>query len=58
MNEILSNIQASSEEDRIAVMKQLLKNMDRDELENMIKNMDISEELKQKMLDELNDVKG
>lgn len=51
-------MQNTSESDRKDILKQLLKQMDRDELEQMIKNMDLPEEVKAKMLQELRNIPG
>jgi hypothetical protein len=56
MKEVFSNLKDSSEEAREDVLKQLLKNMSQKELEEWIMKSDMSEELKQKMLNELNQI--
>jgi hypothetical protein len=47
---VFSNLENSSDETRDDVIKQLLKKMGQKELEEWIKNSDMSEEMKQKML--------
>ena len=46
-------MQNSSDNDRKDILKNLLKQMDRDALEEMIKNMDLPDDVKAKMLNEL-----
>lgn len=58
MNQIFDNMQTSSDETREEILKQLLKKMGQKELEEWIKNSDMSEEFKQKMLADLNKIMG
>ena len=46
----------SSDETREDVLKQLLKKMGKKELEEWIKNSDLSEEMKQKMLKDISNI--
>jgi len=56
LKEVFKNLENSTDETRQEVLKQLLKNMGQKELEEWIKNSDMSEEEKQKMLDSLRNV--
>ena len=53
---MFSNLKDSNEETREDVLKQLLKNMSQKELEQWILKSDMSDELKQKMINELNQI--
>ncbi len=56
LKEVFKNLENSTQETRKDVLKQLLKNMGQKELEEWIKNSDLSEEEKQKMLDALKNI--
>lgn len=53
---MFSNLTNTSDETREEVMKQLLKKMGQKELENWIKNSDMPDEFKQKMLKDINNL--
>jgi hypothetical protein len=56
MKEVFNNLANSTDETREEVLKQLLKKMGKKELEEWIKNSDMSEEFKQKMLADMNKI--
>lgn len=56
LKEVFKNLENSSEETREEVLKQLLKNMGQAELEEWIKNSDMTEEEKAKMLASLKNI--
>ena len=58
MKEVFNNLKASSDETREEVLKQLLKKMGKEELEEWIKNSDLSDEMKAKMLSQITKLIG
>ena len=56
LKEVFKNLENSTEETREEVLKQLLKNMGQKELEEWIKNSDMTEEEKAKMLNSLKNI--
>jgi hypothetical protein len=58
LKDIISNMHNASEKDRKDIMKELLKQMDRGALEEMIRNMDLPDDVKAKMLNDLRNMPG
>jgi hypothetical protein len=58
MKEVFNNLKDSSNETREEVIKQLLKKMGKTELEEWIKNSDMSDEFKKQMLQDIHKLIG
>ena len=53
MKEVFNNLTTSTDETREQVIKQLLRKMGQKELEEWIKNSDMPEDMKKKMLEDI-----
>lgn len=58
LQEVFNNLKDSSNETREEVIKQLLKKMGKSELEEWIKNSDMSDEFKKQMLQDIHKLIG